>query len=169
MTLIRKGAVGADEWARLADDAPVPPGGDVIVSLPRLNAEAGALKQRPGRLGVQVAAGEDVGELAPHLDALALVALDFPKLTDGRAFSSARLLRERMGFRGELRAVGAVLRDQLFYMVRCGFDAFEIAHADAAETFAAAMREQTVVYQPAGDGRRPAWSVRSGRVAAAAE
>jgi uncharacterized protein (DUF934 family) len=167
MPLIKNGAVIADAWTTIPDDAPAQ--GDVIVSLPRLLAEAGALKQRPGRLGARIAASEDVAALAPHLDALSLVALDFPKFGDGRAFSSARLLRERLGFKGEVRAVGAVLRDQLFYMARCGFDAFEIGRDDAAEVFAAAMAELSVVYQPAGDDRRPAWTRRRGRVAAAAE
>jgi uncharacterized protein (DUF934 family) len=168
MPLIKNGRVADDPWTELSDDAPPPAEGDVIVSLSRLSMQAGELKQRPGRLGVRIAAGEDVMELAPHLDALALVALDFPKFGDGRAFSSAALLRGRLEFKGEVRAVGAVLRDQLFYMVRCGFDAFEIARADAAEVFAAAVAELSVVYQAAADGRRPAWARRRESVVATA-
>lgn len=168
MPLIRHGAPADDPWTSLGDDAPAHDAMDVIVSLERLTLDAGRLKDRKGRLGARVAAGEDVGALGAHLDALDLVALEFPKFADGRAFSSARLLRERMGFRGELRAVGDVLRDQLFYMVRCGFDAFEIARPDAAEAFAEAMRELSIVYQPAADQRQPAWRRRA-RVVVAAE
>ena len=160
MPLIKNGGVSEDPW-RAVDMESELPEGDVIAPCARVLADAPALLQREGRLGVRVAPGEDVAALAPHLDAIDLVALEFPRYTDGRAYSSARLLRERHGFKGEVRAVGDVLRDQLFFMVRCGFDAFEIDREDAAEAFAAAMGELRHVYQPAEDGRRPVWALRS--------
>jgi uncharacterized protein (DUF934 family) len=169
MPLVKKGAIAEDSWSTLADDVAAPAKGDIVVGYERFLKEADALTARKGRLGVRVGSSEDVIALAPHLKALSLVALEFPKFGDGRAFSSARLLRERLGYTGEVRAVGDVLRDQLFYMVRCGFDAFEIVRPDAAEVFAKAMGEQNIVYQAASDDRRPAWRARLGKIAAAAE
>ena len=168
MPLIKNAAVADDPWTTLHDEAEAPSSGDVIVSFARVLEEAPALVKRDGRLGVRVGPHEDVAALGPHLDSIALVALEFPRYADGRAYSSARLLRERYGFDGELRAVGDVLRDQLFFMARCGFDAFEIDRPDAAEAFAAAMAELSHVYQPTSDGRRTIWARRA-RVAAAAE
>ena len=101
-----------------------------------------------------------MAELAPHLDRLALVALVFPVFRDGRAFSQARLLRERYGFRGELRATGQVLRDQFLFMLRAGFDAFEVTKDADAEAFAQASRRYSVFYQPTGDGRATARAAR---------
>ena len=76
-----------------------------------------------------MAAGESVAALGPHLARFALIALVFPKFSDGRSYSAARLLRERLGFKGELRAVGDVLHDQIQLMRRCGIDSFEVKHA----------------------------------------
>nr|MDJ0947226.1 DUF934 domain-containing protein [Kiloniellales bacterium] len=95
---------------------------------------------------------EDLAEDLPHFVA---VALEFPKFTDGRPYSHARILRERLGFRGELRAVGAVFRDQLAFMTRCGFDAMELDAPDAAASWTAATREFGAWYQPASEGSRP--------------
>lgn len=95
----------------------------------------------------------DLDDLVPWLDRLAVVALVFPSFRDGRAYSQARLLRERYGYKGEMRATGQVLRDQFVFMLRAGFDAFEVVkHADA-EAFLATAQRYTVFYQPTGDGR----------------
>ena len=95
----------------------------------------------------------DVDDLVPYLDRLAVVALVFPTFRDGRAYSQARLLRERHGFRGELRATGQVLRDQFVFMLRAGFDAFEVKKEADAEAFANTAKRYSVFYQPTGDGR----------------
>jgi uncharacterized protein (DUF934 family) len=89
----------------------------------------------------------------PYLDRLATVALLFPSFRDGRAYSQARLLRERHGYDGELRATGQVLRDQFVFMSRAGFDAFEVKKDADADAFAATMKRYSVFYQPTGDGR----------------
>ena len=93
------------------------------------------------------------GEIAGELADFDLVALEFPKFADGRAYSTARLLRERHGFAGELRAVGNVLRDQFVFLHRCGFDAYQVADARAAEAWLEALGEIQVWYQPTADGR----------------
>jgi uncharacterized protein (DUF934 family) len=161
MALIRSGEVVDDPWLRVADDQDVPDG-PVIVTLARWQDARANLSEHHGPLGIALRSDQSPSLIAGDLDRFALVALDFPAFTDGRAYSYARLLRERYGFKGEVRAVGNVLRDQLAFMVRCGFDAFEIADADAAQTFKKALGEITVAYQPASDPRRPAMDLRHG-------
>lgn len=166
MPLIKNGALVDDPWVTLADDQPLPASGPVIVSLPRWRAERDALIARSGLLGVRLAAGEMVEPIAADLLHLALIALEFSSFRDGRAYSKARLLRERLGFTGELRAVGNVLRDQLLFMQRCGIDAFAIAGAHAIEDWRRALTEFTVFYQPTADGRTPVSWLRQRRRAA---
>jgi uncharacterized protein (DUF934 family) len=156
MALIKHGkVVEGDGWQLIADDAPVPESGDVIVGLARLSADAGQLSARKGRLGVRVDPEDEPSEAAKVLPKVALVAVNFPKFGDGRGYSKARLLRERFGFKGELRAVGEVLADQLQYMSRCGFDAFELAAGKDVAAALHAMRDFSVTYQAATDDPRP--------------
>jgi uncharacterized protein (DUF934 family) len=162
MQLIRDGRIVADAYVRVADDAPVPDEVPAIVSAARFLAEADAFVRREAPTGVLWPNDRRVAELVPHLDRLALVALVFPTFKDGRAFSQARLLRERHGFSGELRATGQVLRDQFLFMLRAGFDAFEVTKDADAAAFAEAAHRYSVFYQPTGDGRATA---RTGRVA----
>jgi uncharacterized protein (DUF934 family) len=145
-----------DPYTLVSDDAQIPPG-DVIVSLTRLQAEGGWLESAGRTVGVRLAAAEAPEALVGRLDRLALVALEFPKHRDGRAFSAARVLRERLGFTGELRAVGDVLLDHAFLMIRCGFDAFEPADRSTPEAWTRAASRFRHVYQRAGDDRAPAF------------
>ena len=101
---------------------------------------------------VRLMPDDDPNALEPFLGEIEIIEISFPRYTDGRGYSQAQLLRRRLGYTGELRAVGDVLRDQLLFMVRSGFDAFEIEKPDAAERFAAAVKEMSVFYQPAADG-----------------
>ncbi|MEO5375447.1 MAG: DUF934 domain-containing protein [Alphaproteobacteria bacterium] len=150
MPLIKNGALADDPWTTVDDAEPLPPG-PVILSLRRFQAERERLRGLGVPLGLRLGNAEPVAVLVPDLDAVRLVALEFPSLADGRAFSQARLLRERHGFRGELRATGAVLRDQVFFMKRCGFDSFVLpADRDPGEAIAA-LTEFSVAYQPAAD------------------
>jgi uncharacterized protein (DUF934 family) len=160
MPLIKHGQVVDDPWVPLADQDAVPASGAVIVSLGRLRAEHEALLARREPLGVRLASQETAGELAGHLAALSLVALEFPTFKDGRAYSTGRLLRERYHYKGELRAVGNVLRDQFLFMLRCGFDAFEVASEQEAGAWKKAMDEFSVWYQAAADDRQPAARLR---------
>ena len=128
MPLWRREGFVDDPWLALADDAPAPEGGPVIVSLKRWLAEREKLSQRRDRIGVAVEAG---AEAQAHLADLAerpLVALAFGRFADGRSFSYARILRDRYGFEGELRATGDVLIDEIPLMLRCGFDSFEVTN-----------------------------------------
>jgi len=117
-----------DPWRALADDAPAPDAGRIVVSLKRWLVEGGSLSERADPVGVAVEAGQ---EAKAHLGDLAkrpLIALAFAKFADGRAFSYARILRDRHGFKGELRATGDVLIDAIPLMLRCGFDTFDVTN-----------------------------------------
>jgi uncharacterized protein (DUF934 family) len=156
MPLVRNAKISEDEFVRLADDAALPRTGPVLVSAARFLDDPEALLQRRGKLGVIWPNNRDVDDLVPYLDRLALVALVFPTFRDGRAYSQARLLRERYGFGGELRATGQVLRDQFVFMLRAGFDALEVRKQTDAEAYAHTVKRYSVFYQPTGDGRMAA-------------
>jgi uncharacterized protein (DUF934 family) len=153
--IIQGGKITEDGWVQLADDTPVPADGDVIVSFKRWTAEREALLARDGRTGVRLVGGDSLDALAPDLPRLPVVALAFPNFKDGRSFSFARLLRERYGYTGQLRAVGDVLRDQIFYMRRCGIDTLELRADKSAEDALKAFGELTVAYQAAVDEKQP--------------
>ncbi len=153
MRYIKNGAVAADPFVSIEGDEPVPPDVPVIVSADwLLSAPKREIESRTAPLGVSWPNDKPESQLAPYLPHLALVALDFPVFRDGRAYTQARLLRERYGFKGEIRATGDVLRDQFLFMVRTGFDAFEVKKSADAEAFAHALHEFTLRYQPAADG-----------------
>lgn len=153
MPLIKDARFVEDHWRHLADDET--PGFDecVSVSHARWTAERDTLDGLGAGLGVRLPNTVSPEVLAPDLARLSLIVLSFPKFTDGRAYSQARLLRGRLGYKGELRASGDVLRDQLLFMLRCGFDAFAVPERAQREDWLAAFREFDVFYQPAEDHR----------------
>jgi len=131
--IIRDKAVVADDWTilRLAEgetaETVTVPAGKIVVPLKVWQAQGPALEARAaaGALGVWLASDEVAAALKGEAQKFAVIAVDFPKFSDGRGFSIAYNLRARLGYQGELRAIGDVLRDQLFYMQRVGFNAFE--------------------------------------------
>jgi uncharacterized protein (DUF934 family) len=153
MPLVKQGRVATDIFVHVADGAELPGDGAILVSAARFLEDPEALLGRTGKTGVIWPNNRDIDDLVPHLDRLAVVALVFPSFRDGRAYSQARLLRERHGFDGELRATGQVLRDQFVFMLRAGFDAFEVKKESDAEAFTATAKRYSVFYQPTGDGR----------------
>jgi uncharacterized protein (DUF934 family) len=161
MTLIRydgaEARIAADEWQSVGDADPIPERGDVIVSFERFLKERDRLRAREGRVGVRLSAEADPDAIAGELEGVALAAVEFPKFSDGRGFSIARVLKARGGFSGELRAVGNVLRDQLFFMWRCGFTSFELDPAKDPQEALTAFADFSVTYQPAGDHDVPIW------------
>ncbi len=153
MPLVKDGRLTIDPWISLGDEAP--PANhqdDIIVSLERWRRDALLLRRHGGGLGLRLRSDQLPSEIAADLEVFALIALEFPKFGDGRAFSTARLLRERYGFAGEIRAIGDVLRDQFLFMHRCGFDSFEVESHAAAEAWCQSVSEITVFYQPGGLG-----------------
>ena len=153
MPLVKAGKITADAFVHVADNAEVPNDGAILVSAARFVENAEALSRRAGPTGVIWPNNRDLDDLVPYLANVAVVALVFPTFRDGRAYTQARLLRERHGFKGELRATGQVLRDQFVFMLRAGFDAFEVKKRSDAEAFATTVKHYSVFYQPTGDGR----------------
>ncbi len=153
MPLVKGNAIVTDEFAHLADDAEIPADGAVLFPAERFLKDPEAALSRSGKTGVIWPNNRDVDDLLPYLGRLAAVALVFPVFRDGRAYTQARLLRERYKFRGELRATGQVLRDQFVFMLRAGFDAFEVKKQSDADAFAIVAKRYSVFYQPTGDGR----------------
>ena len=153
MPLVKNGKIATDTFVHVADDADLPDDGAILVSAARFLENPEAVLRRPGKSGVIWPNNRDIDDLVPYFDRLAVVGLVFPTFRDGRAYSQARLLRERHGFKGELRATGQVLRDQFMFMLRAGFDAFEVKKEADAEAFANTAKRYSVFYQPTGDGR----------------
>ncbi len=156
----------ADNWQLLEDgtrwltaDAagglPALPQGELIVPLAVWQARRDELIARGGRLGVWLAGHEDPAAIAGEFAHFDVVAVHFPQFADGRGYSLARLLRERYGYRGELRAVGDILRDQIFYLSRCGFDAFALRADQKLDVALAALDDFSEAYQTAVDRPEP--------------
>jgi len=110
---------------------------------------------------VRLEAGEDARRLLPHLDHIALIEIDFPRFRDGRGYSSAQILREA-GYKGELRATGDVLVDQIDHMRRCGFDGFAPDKPIDTAVLEASLSRYHYRYQTAADGAVPVWKLRHG-------
>lgn len=148
--ILRRREWVADEWRYLGEEPADAPGdAALIVPFAQWRAADQGWRGRAARLGVQLAPPDRVEELAPELPHLSLVAVEFPNPGDGRGYSQGRLLRERFGFTGELRAVGAGVRqDQVFLLARCGFDALELAAGEDREAALAALSRYDVAYQP---------------------
>lgn len=155
-TIWRNGVFAADAWTRVSDDAPAVEG-PLLVSKRRWISDRDNLIARNAPLGIQLEPGETIDDLASDLERFALIALSFPKYSDGRAFSSARLLREKYGYRGELRAVGNVLNDQVAFMWRVGFDSLDVRHAPTRRALElGTIAQVTLYYQPAAITEPPA-------------
>jgi len=154
-------AFANDAYVTVADEDATPASGDVILPLERFKAEGEALLSDGRNVGVLLASDQAIEDIASDLTRLSLVALSFPKFRDGRHYTSARLLRERFGYDGEIRAVGEVLREQAVFFVRCGFDAFEPADGSTPEQWMAAAGRFRHVYQRGADDREPAFVERT--------
>ncbi len=149
-----------DPFTAVDDDQPLPRG-EVILSFSRFQREGRALLDQGRHLGVRLAPDEAPEALVVDIPRLSVLAVSFPKFRDGRGYSIARVIRERLGFRHELRAVGDVLLEMAPSLIRCGFDAFEIADGTTPVQWAQAARRFRHVYQRAADGREPAFAERT--------
>ena len=149
---------GAARWLTVGEDGLVPDfvaEADLIAPLALLNVRGEELLGRAGRTGVLLEPQDDPAAIAEFLHQLSLVAVRFPKFGDGRGYSTARLLRERYGYEGELRAVGDVLRDQLLFMKRSGFDSFSLRDDQDPDEAIAAFRELSEEYQASSTQPQP--------------
>ena len=167
MRLLKNGEFFEDSWTTLVDDDALPNDGDIIVSVDRLISEFGVLRKREGGLGVRLSNDRPVDDVSDYIEVLDAIVLDFPAFTDGRAYSQARHLRGTLEFRGELRATGNVLPDQLAFMRQCGFDTFQVNGRFDLDVWRRAVTAMTLTYQRGyaperGFAPADVWSVREG-------
>ena len=156
MPILKNGAVSADGWITIADHEPIPGPIPIIVSWPRWRAEREALRgRRNGLLGVRLRSAELAADIAADVEHFSLIAIEFPTIGDGRGYTTGRLLRERHGFKGELRAVGLLVRDLFPFLLRCGFDAIEARDETEAAAWRDAVGAITVAYQNAAKHHAP--------------
>lgn len=167
MPLLKNGKIVEDTWQKVSDEDAIPETGAVIVSLDRWQQDRDSLVARTDSVGLRLAHDQSPALIKGDLDELALIALEFPAYTNGRAYSYARLL-QRYGFTGEIRAVGDVLRDQYLNMHRCGFNALELKEGETEADWAATIAHFSAPYQVVQDGEAPIMSLREQRMAAQA-
>lgn len=146
MQIIKDKEIVEDNWLHLDDEAELVDG-KITVSLARWHEQHTTLSDRDGGLGLRLKGDDPLEEIVPELDNFSLIVLSFPAFTDGRCYSFARLLRDRFGFKGEIRAQGDVLHDQLFYMTQCGIDSFEMANPNHMAEALAAFNDFSESYQ----------------------
>lgn len=166
MPLLKDGKLVRDTWTHIAEGDALPDTGEIVVSLERWQKDREALSVRTDSVGIRLTAEQSPDVIREDLVHLALVELEFPAFTNGRAYSYARLLH-RYGFSGEIRAVGNVLRDQYWNMQRCGFNALEIKNGETEADWIASISNFTAPYQVAHDPAKPVMSLREQRIAAA--
>ncbi|HSM95101.1 MAG TPA: DUF934 domain-containing protein [Rhizomicrobium sp.] len=162
MPLIKDGTFANDGFVTVADDAALPEGA-AIVSLVRFQKERDALLARNVPLGIRLKAPENPELLGEDVQRFSVIVLEFPVFRDGRAFSWARMLRERLKFTGEIRGTGHFLYDQIAYMKRVGFDAWDVPEGFTLDQFQRALAEITNVYQPSADGKKTIRELRAAK------
>jgi uncharacterized protein (DUF934 family) len=146
--LIKQREVIDDAWKYADEDAAA---SAVIVPLARFQQERDQWLASTVKLGVRLAPADNVDALKDDLARISLVALEFGGIGEGRGYTHAQLLRRRYDFKGEIRAVGKIQRDQVFYMARCGFDAFEFPEGTDLNVALTAFVDYSVAYQPSSD------------------
>jgi uncharacterized protein (DUF934 family) len=163
MALLKQGAVVADTFKDVSQDSALPDSGALIVSLEQWREHRDSLLSRGEPLGILLRSNEKPADISADIEHFAVIALDFPAFGDGRAYSSARLLRDRYNYQGEIRAVGDVLLEQLHFMNRVGFDAYLVASDNAVKDWETAAADISVWYQHTGDGRPDVFTLRHRR------
>ena len=158
--IIKDRAIVEDSYIPVNEPGQLPANGDILVDIAILDDLQSQLANREGKVGIKVTGDLEPELLASHLDNVDLIAIEFPVFRDGRGYSLARILRDRLGYRGELRACGDVLRDQLFYMQRCGFNSFEPRDDRCIEDALNGLSDFTVTYQADAIEKRPIYQRR---------
>ncbi|MDC1514122.1 DUF934 domain-containing protein [Porticoccaceae bacterium] len=153
--MLSHGVVTEDNWTVLQMPVETIPQGNILLPLKYWLEQSAELDGQAGLVGVWLDSDEEVEALADDLAQLPVVALNFPKFVDGRGFSSARLLRDRYDYKGEIRAIGNVIQDQLFILQRCGFSQFCLADNVDLEAAAKSLNDFSDSYQTAADQDQP--------------
>lgn len=153
--LIIDDTIAEDTYRYLTDDEAVPGDGDVLLPLSLWQAHAGKFDHRQGRTGLWLTSEQLAEDLDDTVHQASVVAIEFPAFVDGRGFSTAYLLRNRLNYQGELRAIGHILLDQLFYLKRVGFNAFLLPDGKSAEKGLSLLNPISVRYQASTDTSQP--------------
>ena len=155
MAVVDRNGPIADPWVRLADDAPVPQGGAVIVSFARLKNDHNAVFAAAKSVGVEFTGDVNLDDVIPHLPQLSLVVARFTGMRDGRPFSIGRLLRERYNYKDDLRAAGPFIPDQVLFLLRVGFNTFDVDASFSIEALKRSVAAYTAWYQRSADRSTP--------------
>ena len=147
MQIIKDKKIVEDHWRYIDDDAELP-SGDITVSLSRWRKDRQQLLNREGQIGLRLESSEAVEDIALDLDQIQLIELNFSAFTDGRSFTQAWLLRNRFGYKGEIRAVGNFMVDQVFYLYRTGVNAFRLENTNKLPVALSTLNDFSVSYQP---------------------
>ncbi len=150
MPLLKNAKICPDMWSEVPDGDPLPDR-PAIIPQARWLAERATLEKRNQPLGLRLAPDSDIETIAGDLDRFAVIVIELPSFRDGRAFSQARILRQRHRYGGEIRAVGHILKDQIRFLVRCGVDAIHLDDRVQAADWQAAMQEMSFAYQTGSD------------------
>lgn len=148
MQIIKDKKITEDHWQFVADNQEIPQTGDITVSVSRWLNDKDSLTRRGRQTGLRIRSTDALEDIAGDLAGMPLVELDIAMFGDGRSFSQAWLLRNRYHYRGEIRAVGNYLIDQIFYLHRTGVDAFQLDASRKPEAALAALNDFSVAYQP---------------------
>ena len=146
MQIIKDSQIINNQWNHLADGETVK-GNFTTVSVERWKAERDSLRADIENIGLRLSSEDSIEDILNDLNNFDLICLDFPAFTDGRLFSTARLLRSRYGYKGELRAIGNFIRDQIFFLSRVGVNAFELRESDDITEALNGLNEFSVTYQ----------------------
>ncbi|MEK9683524.1 MAG: DUF934 domain-containing protein [Rhodospirillaceae bacterium] len=146
-----KGNMISDHWLLIPNLTPIPSESSAIVSLERYLSEKTEIITKANSIGLIVEPDQALDDIANELNQFGIIVLLFPKFTDGRAYSHARLLRQHHNYSGEIRAAGNILRDQLFFMKRCGFDSFILPDDKATTDWISGFSDFSAGYQYSSD------------------
>ncbi len=160
MKIIKNKQILEDSWQFIAEVEGSLPSGDIMLPFSYWKENQAELEKHTGKVTIVLNGADDIEDVVEHIEKFELIGLQFPAFADGRCYSHARLLRDRYDYKGELRALGDVLHDQLFYMLRCGIDAFALREDKDFSSAMAAFDEFSVTYQTAADGAPPIYRVR---------
>jgi len=153
--LLKDNQIIEDSWVFLDDSAETLPSGNILLSLEQWQQFSDQLSQHNGELGLWLEGNAEIDTVIDSLQQLSLIAIKFPKFVDGRGFSLARLLRERYNYNGELRAIGEFIRDQLYLLKRCGFNAFQLTEDQDLSEASKSLSDFSETYQVSADQQEP--------------
>ncbi len=153
--LLKDNQIIEDSWVFLDDSVETLPSGNILLSLEQWQQFSDQLSQHNGELGLWLEGNAEIDTVIDSLQQLSLIAIKFPKFVDGRGFSLARLLRERYNYNGELRAIGEFIRDQLYLLKRCGFNAFQLTEDQDLSEASKSLSDFSETYQVSADQQEP--------------